>query len=71
MLSTTKTININGTSSIEVNGVKTPIAYFNAQVGDKHSINYSVQDEELFKANIATFKSDRDEFETFVETFTD
>lgn len=71
MLSTTKTININGTSSIEVNGVKTPIAYFNAQVGDKHNINYSVQDEELFKENIATFKSDRDEFETFVETFTD
>ena len=71
MLSTTKTININGTSSIEVNGVKTPIAYFNAQVGDKHNINYSVQDEGLFKANIATFKSDRDEFETFVETFTD
>lgn len=71
MLSTTKTININGTSSIEVNGVKTPIAYFNAQVGDKHNINYSVQDEELFKANIATVKSDRDEFETFVETFTD
>ena len=32
MLSTTKSINLNGTSSVEVNGVKTPVVYFNAQI---------------------------------------
>ena len=71
MLSVNKTISINGTSSVEVNGVKKPIAYFNSQVGNKHNINYSVEDEELFKKNISTFEADRDEFETLVETFTE
>ena len=71
MLSVNKTISINGTSSVEVNGVKTPIAYLNSQVGEKHNLNYSVQDEKLFKENISTFKADRDEFEAYVEKFTE
>ena len=73
MLSTTKTININGTSSVEVNGVKTPVAYFNAQIQSdgKYNVNYSVQNDELYKANKATVKADRDEFEAIVESLTD
>ena len=73
MLSTTKTISINGTSSVEVNGVKTPVAYFNAQIQSdgKYNINQSVQNVELHKSNKDTVKADYDEFETLVETFTE
>ena len=73
MLSTTKTISINGTSSVEVNGVKTPVAYFNAQIQSdgKYNINQSVQNVELHKSNKDTVKADYDEFEAYVETFTE
>lgn len=73
MLSTTKTISINGTSSVDVNGVKTPVAYFNAQIQSdgKYNINQSVQNVELYKSNKETVKADYDEFETLVETFTE
>ena len=73
MLSTTKTISINGTSSVEVNGVKTPVVYFNAQIqaDGKYNVNYSVQNDELYKANKDAVKVDRDEFETLVETLTE
>lgn len=73
MLSTTKTISINGTSSVEVNGVRTPVAYFNAQIQSdgKYNINQSVQNVELYKSNKDTVKADYDEFETLVETFTE
>lgn len=73
MLSTTKTISINGTSSVDVNGVKTPIVYFNAQIqaDGKYNVNYSVQNDELYKANKDAVKADRDEFETLVERMTE
>ena len=73
MLTTTKTISINGTSTVEVNGVKTPVAYFNAQIQSdgKYNINQSVQNVELYKSNKDTVKADYDEFETLVETFTE
>ena len=69
MLSTTKSINLNGTSSVEVNGVKTPVVYFNAQIKSDgtYNVNYSVQNDELYKANKDAVKSDRDEFEALVE----
>ena len=73
MLSTTKTISINGTSTVEVNGVKTPVAYFNAQIQSdgKYNINQSVQNVELYKSNKETVKADYDDFEAYVETFTE
>ena len=73
MLSTTKTISINGTSSVDVNGVKTPVVYFNAQIqaDGKYNVNYSVQNDELYKANKDAVKADRDEFEALVETLTE
>lgn len=73
MLSTTKTISINGTSSVELNGVKTPVVYFNAQIqtDGKYNVNYSVQNDELYKANKDTVKVDRDEFEALVESLTE
>ena len=73
MLSTTKTISINGTSTVEVNGVKTPVVYFNAQIQSdgKYNINQSVQNVELYKSNKDTVKADYEEFEAYVETFTE
>lgn len=73
MLSTTKSINLNGTSSVEVNGVKTPVVYFNAQIKSDgtYNVNYSVQNDELYKANKEIVKSDRDEFEELVESLTE
>ena len=73
MLSTTKTISLNGTSSVDVNGVKTPVVYFNAQIqaDGKYNVNYSVQNDELYKANKDAVKADRDEFEALVETLTE
>ena len=73
MLSTTKTISLNGTSTVDVNGVKTPIVYFNAQIqaDGKYNINQSVQNVDLYKANKDSAKSDRDEFEALVEQMTE
>ena len=73
MLSTTKTISINGTSTVEVNGVKTPVVYFNAQIQSdgKYNINQSVQNVELYMSNKDTVKADYDDFEAYVETFTE
>lgn len=71
MLSIQKSINFSGTSSIEVNGESKPFAYFNANVGSdgKHNVNYSIQDEELYKANKDIFKADRAEFEDAVDAY--
>ena len=71
MLSIQKSINFSGTSSIEVNGEAKPFAYFNANIGSdgKHNVNYSIQNEELYKANKDVFKADREEFEDTVDSY--
>ena len=73
MLSTTKTISINGTSTVDVDGVKTPVVYFNAQIqaDGKYNINQSIQNVDAYKANKDAVKVDYDEFVTYVETFTE
>ena len=73
MLSTTKTISLNGTSTVEANGAKTPVVYFNAQIKSDgtYNVNYSVQNDELYKANKEAVKADRDEFEALVEQMTE
>ena len=73
MLSTTKTISINGTSTVEVNGTNTPVVYFNAQIqaDGKYNINQSIQNVDAYKANKDAVKVDYDEFVTYVETFTE
>lgn len=72
MLNIQKTVNFSGTSSVEVNGESKPFAYFNANIGSdgKHNVNYSIQNEELYKANKDVFKADRAEFEDAVDSYT-
>lgn len=71
MLSIQKSINFSGISSVEVNGESKPFAYFNANIGadGKHNVNYSIQNEELYKANKDVFKADREEFEDAVDSY--
>lgn len=51
----------------------TPVVYFNAQIQSdgKYNINKSIQNVELYNTNKDAVKADYDEFETYVETFTE
>ena len=63
MLNTSKTINISGYS--QVNESSKPYVYFSASI-DKNgatSVNYSIQDKEIFNANQDLFETDRKLFE--------
>ena len=63
MLTTSKTINVSGYSRVNENSK--PYVYFNASI-DKASaisVNYSIQDKEIFNANQDLFEADRKAFE--------
>ena len=63
MLTTYKTINVSGYSQVNENGK--PYVYFSASI-DKNgttSVNYSIQDKEIFNANQDLFEADRKAFE--------
>ena len=63
MLITSKTINISGYSQVNENSK--PYVYFSASI-DKNgaiSVNYSIQDKEIFNANQDLFEVDRKAFE--------
>lgn len=63
MLTTSKTINVSGYSRVDESSK--PYVYFNASI-DKNgatSVNYSIQDKEIFNANQGLFETDRKAFE--------
>ena len=67
MLTISKTINVSGYSRVNENDK--PYVYFNASI-DKAgaiSVNYSIQDKEIFNANQDIFEADRKAFETEVK----
>ena len=69
MLTTSKTINISGYSQVNENSK--PYVYFSASI-DKNgstSVNYSIQDKDVFNANQDIFETDRKAFETEVRKF--
>ena len=63
MLTTSKTINISGYS--RVNESDKPYVYFSANINKDGttSVNYSIQDKEIFNANQDLFETDRKVFE--------
>ena len=63
MLTTYKTINVSGYS--RVNESDKPYVYFSANINkdDTTSVNYSIQDKEIFNANQDLFETDRKAFE--------
>ena len=73
MLSIQKSINFSGTSSIEVNVESKPFAYFNANIAadGKHNVNYSIQNEELYKPHKDVFTADRAEYEDAVDSYSE
>lgn len=67
MLTVSKTINVSGYSRVEENDK--PFVYFGANI-DKNgttSVNYSIQDKEVFNANQDLFETDRKTFEDEVK----
>ena len=63
MLTISKTINVSGYSRVNENDK--PYVYFNASI-DKAgaiSVNYSIQDKEIFNANQDLFEVERKAFE--------
>ena len=67
MLITSKSINVNGYSRVNENDK--PYVYFSASI-DKNgevSVNYSIQDKEIFNANQDLFETDRKLFEDKVK----
>ena len=67
MLITSKSINVNGYSRVNENDK--PYVYFSASI-DKNgatSVNYSIQDKEIFNANQDLFETDRKAFEDEVK----
>ena len=69
MLTTSKSINVNGYSRVNENDK--PYVYFSASI-DKNgdtSVNYSIQDKDVFNANQDLFETDRKAFEDEVKKF--
>ena len=67
MLTISKTINVSGYSRVNENNK--PFVYFGASI-DKAgaiSVNYSIQDKEIFNANQDIFETDRKAFEDEVK----
>ena len=67
MLTISKTINVSGYSSVNENNK--PFVYFGSSI-DKNgttSVNYSIQDKEVFNANQDIFETDRKAFEDEVK----
>ena len=63
MLTTYKTINVSGYSRVNESGK--PYVYFSANINKDGttSVNYSIQDKEIFNANQDLFETDRKAFE--------
>lgn len=63
MLTISKTINVSGYSRVDESNK--PYVYFSASI-DKNgatSVNYSIQDKEIFNTNQDLFEADRKAFE--------
>lgn len=64
MLNVNKSITLNGTSSVEENGVATDIMYMNATISENGlSINRNIANVQAYIANKATYTKDVTEFE--------
>lgn len=64
MLNVNKSITLNGTSSVEENGVATDIMYMNATISENGlSINRNIANAQAYIANKTTYTKDTAEFE--------
>ena len=70
MLKTTRSITINGTSTVEVEGVEKVVANFTANIKEDQNItiNQFVQNQKLYIANKTQVRKDKNDFEDYVDS---
>lgn len=69
MLKTTRSITINGTSTVEVDGVEKVVANFTANIKEDQNItiNQFIQNQKLYIANKTQVRKDKNDFEDYVD----
>ena len=69
MLKTTRSITINGTSTVEVEGVEKVVANFTANIKEDQNItiNQFIQNQKLYIANKTQVRKDKNDFEDYVD----
>ena len=70
MLKTTRSIAINGTSTVEVDGVEKVVANFTANIKEDQNItiNQFIQNQKLYIANKTQVRKDKNDFEDYVDS---
>lgn len=70
MLKTTRSITINGTSTVEVDGVEKVVANFTANIKEDQNItiNQFIQNQALYIANRTQVRQDKNDFEDYVDS---
>ena len=70
MLKTTRSITINGTSTVEVEGVEKVVANFTANIKEDQNItiNQFIQNQKLYIANRTQVRKDKNDFEDYVDS---
>ena len=70
MLKTTRSITINGTSTVEVEGVEKVVANFTANIKEDQNItiNQFIQNQALYIVNRTQVRKDKNDFEDYVDS---
>ena len=70
MLKTTRSITINGTSTVEVEGIEKVVANFTANIKEDQNItiNQFIQNQKLYIANKTQVRKDKNDFEDYVDS---
>lgn len=70
MLKTTRSITINGTSTVEVEGIEKVVANFTANIKEDQNItiNQFIQNQALYIANRTQVRKDKNDFEDYVDS---
>ena len=70
MLKTTRSITINGTSTVEVNAVEKVVANFTANIKEDQNItiNQFIQNQALYISNRTQVRKDKNDFEDYVDS---
>lgn len=70
MLKTTRSITINGTSTVEVEGIEKVVANFTANIKEDQNItiNQFIQNQALYIANRTQVRQDKNDFEDYVDS---
>ena len=70
MLKTTRSITINGTSTVEVESVEKVVANFTANIKEDQNItiNQFIQNQALYIANRTQVRKDKNDFEDYVDS---